>query len=65
MSETILRLSEVRKKIPLSRTEIYRSEAAGRFPKRVKLGEKASGWLLSELDAWIAEKAAARERAAK
>lgn len=65
MSELqILRLPEVRAKTGLSRSTIYRLEASGQCPKRIQLGEHSSGWLESEWDAWIAERVAARERAA-
>jgi prophage regulatory protein len=52
------------KGIPYSREHIRRLEIAGKFPKRVRLGEgpKARhGWIESELDSHIAEKMAARK----
>lgn len=65
MSELqILRLRDVQGKTGLSRSTIYRLEASGDCPKRLKLGEHSSGWLESEWDAWISERIAARERAA-
>jgi prophage regulatory protein len=30
------------------------------FPRRVKIGDRARGWLESELDVWLAARAAAR-----
>jgi prophage regulatory protein len=38
-------------------------EARGEFPKRVRLGPRAIGWIEEEIDKWIAERAA--ERAAE
>lgn len=35
-------------------------ELEGRFPKRIRLGGKACGWLLSEVVAWLQQKADAR-----
>jgi prophage regulatory protein len=39
-------------------------EAHGKFPKRVKLGERRYGYLENELDNWLKERAALRESAA-
>jgi prophage regulatory protein len=32
---------------------IYQMQAEGRFPKRIKLGERAVGWLESEVRDWL------------
>jgi len=37
---------------------IYRLEAELRFPKRVKIGTRAVGWLESEVQAWLVNKIA-------
>lgn len=37
----------------LSRSSIYRLEAQGRFPKRIKIGDHASGYLQAEVEAWV------------
>ena len=39
-------------------------EAQGKFPRRVKLGERRYGYLENELDNWLKERAALREPAA-
>jgi len=64
MDMRILRLPDVRAKTGLSRSTIYRMEADGECPKRIKLGDHASGWIESEWDSWIAKRMEARERAA-
>ena len=56
-----LRLPEVVNRTGLSRSTIYRAEALGQFPKHVKIGEHASGWLAHEVDAWIAAHVATRD----
>ena len=33
---------------------IYQMQAEGRFPQRIKLGERAVGWLESEVRDWLA-----------
>jgi len=55
----LLRLPAVIDRTGLSRSSIYRHEAAGVFPKRIKLGEHASAWLAADVERWIAERVAA------
>jgi len=49
----IIRLPDVRSRVGLSRSEIYRREAIGQFPKRVKLGARSVGWVSSEVQEFI------------
>lgn len=58
----ILRNPEVTKKTGLSYSRRWELERAGLFPKSFKLTpggppNSAVGWLESEIDAWIAERA--------
>lgn len=53
MSEQILKKIEVRKKVKLSDSTIYRLINKGQFPPPIKLSERSSGWLSSEIDAWL------------
>jgi prophage regulatory protein len=39
-------------------------EAAGKFPKRVKLGARRYGYIEAEIDRWLEERAASRQEAA-
>ncbi|HXD35422.1 MAG TPA: AlpA family phage regulatory protein [Rhodanobacter sp.] len=55
----LLRLPAVIERVGLSRSTIYRAEAAGTFPKRVKVGEHATAWLASDIERFIAERVAA------
>jgi prophage regulatory protein len=52
---------ELRGIIPFTPQHILRLEKKGRFPRRVRLGENRVVWLLSEIEAWIAERMAARD----
>jgi prophage regulatory protein len=49
----ILRLPEVCSVTGLGRSMIYQMEADLRFPKRVKIGTRAVGWLEGEVRAWL------------
>ena len=52
---------ELRAMIPFTPQHILRLEKKGRFPRRVRLGENRVAWLLTEIEAWIAERTAARD----
>jgi prophage regulatory protein len=58
----LLSYSDLRAKgIPYSTVHIWRLEKAGEFPKRVPIGRARHGWLETEIDAWIADRVAARD----
>jgi prophage regulatory protein len=53
----VLRLPQVCNRVGLCRSMIYRLESEGRFPRRIKLGIRAVGWIESEVESWIRERA--------
>ena len=53
MTHTILRLPDVRATTGLSRSTIYLRVAEGSFPKPVRLGSRAVGWLEVEIQDWL------------
>jgi prophage regulatory protein len=53
-SDRILRFPEVRIKVGLCRSHIHNLISKGDFPSPIKLGARASGWIESEVDSWIA-----------
>lgn len=57
----ILRFYEVKARTGLCSTDVYRLAAAGRFPRPVKLGKRASGWSNNAVQAWIDAKLAGGE----
>ena len=42
--------------VPYSPQHILRLEKLGKFPKRIKIGERRVGWRLSDVEAWLAER---------
>jgi prophage regulatory protein len=56
----IIRKPEMFKLTGLSDATLWRMEKKKKFPKRVKLGGNSVGWLSSEYDLWIEQKAAER-----
>lgn len=63
MPKQLLRMSQVRESVGLSKTQLYRLIAAGQFPQQIKIGSRASGWLLDEIEQWIQARAAERQPA--
>ena len=62
--DRILRRPAVEAQTGLSRSTLYDKMRAGKFPRPVPLGDKAVGWLESDISKWIAERIAEREAAA-
>ena len=54
----ILRLPEVSQVTGLSRSTIFRLVQAGDFPSSVKLTARTIGWFSTDVEAWIAARAA-------
>jgi prophage regulatory protein len=46
--------------IPFSDMHIWRLEKAGRFPRRIKMGDHRVGWALDEVLTWIEARKAER-----
>jgi prophage regulatory protein len=53
MANQVLRPKQVIEEYGLSRTTIWRKEREGTFPKRVKIGSRAVGYLRIDLEAWL------------
>ena len=62
--ETILRRKEVESIVGLKHSSIYAKMADKKFPQCVKLGDRAVGWLASDIQAWISDRIAASRRVA-
>jgi prophage regulatory protein len=63
--KNIIKINAVKEQTHLSIASIYRLAKQGDFPKPIKLGVKASGWLQCELDEWIESRLNARDLKAK
>lgn len=65
MAEKFLRLCEVQRRVPYSRSTLYLKVSRGEFPKPISLGARAVGWLESDVDEWMAQRIdKSRERSA-
>jgi prophage regulatory protein len=57
----VLRFPALQAKVGgLSKAQIDRLEAKGKFPRRIRIGERAVGWLELDVDLWLKAKAAER-----
>jgi len=53
---SIIRLPELKARTGLSKTTIYDLISAGKFPDRVKIGQRSVGWISAEIDDWVSER---------
>ena len=53
MRAKILRRKNVEIMVGLSRSTIYKLMSQGSFPKAIRLGPRAVGWRLSDIEVWI------------
>jgi prophage regulatory protein len=58
IADRIIREPECERISGLSRSTRWRLERGGDFPKRRRISAGCSGWLASELAAWVARRAA-------
>lgn len=51
---------ELQRLVPYSRNHLRRLEAAGQFPRRVRLGANRVAWLREEVEQWLTARVEAR-----
>jgi prophage regulatory protein len=52
----IITQKELRLLVPYTPQHILRLEKAGKFPRRLKLGQNRVGWRLLDIEAWQAQR---------
>lgn len=62
VGDRLLRRAEVEYKTGLSRSAIYEQVRKGTFPEPVRLSGNSVAWLCSEVDEFIAQKIAQRNK---
>lgn len=55
----VISLAELQGLVPLSRSQIWRLEQQGEFPRRIRIGRRRIGYLVSDIDDWLASRRAA------
>ena len=61
----ILSFAHLREIIPLSRSQIWRLEQAGAFPRRIRIGLRRVGWRASDIENWLLQRAQTSSRRGK
>ena len=61
-NDRLLRMAEVEQRIGLSGSTIYLKIAAGTFPKPIKISVQAVRWRESEVNQWVADRAAEMQK---
>lgn len=64
MNIKLIRLRAVMECTGLARSTIYKYIAEGTFPKSVSLGSHVAAWVESEIQDWILERIAERDKSA-
>lgn len=54
--QRILRMADVERLVGFKKSQIYALIAREKFPRPIKLSERSSGWLESELARWQQER---------
>lgn len=53
---TIMKLPELVQRTKISRAAVYAMIARNEFPRPVRLGRRAVGWRVEDVEAWIADR---------
>lgn len=56
MQAKVLRRKDVEAIVGLSRSTIYHLISEGLFPAPIKLGKRAVGWKVSDLEIWLSNR---------
>jgi prophage regulatory protein len=58
---SLIRAEELLTLVPYSQNHIRRLEAAGTFPKRLRIGANRVAWLRDEVNDWLSSKMEGRD----
>jgi prophage regulatory protein len=59
--QRVIRANDIQAVIGLTRRTADMLEAAGKFPRKIRLGANSVGWLVEDIDRWLSDRAAARD----
>ena len=57
----LLRKRELLQDIPIGESTLYDEISRENFPRPIKVGRRASAWIKSEVDTWLAQKTSQRK----
>ncbi|MEJ6122972.1 AlpA family transcriptional regulator [Vibrio sp. 2-Bac 85] len=58
MSNKIIRISEIKERLGVSKSSIYLWISKGKFPKSIPLGSRSVGWLEDDFNQWLEQRIA-------
>jgi prophage regulatory protein len=58
-ANSLIRIKDLVKIIPISRASIWRLSKAGKFPRPIRRAARATAWKRVEIEAWLKEREAA------
>ena len=59
--ELFIRLPEVRQRVGISKSQIYKLITRDQFPKPVKVSQRISCWAAAEVEGWVNNKIERRD----
>ncbi len=59
--ELFIRLPEVRQRVGISKSQIYKLIADEQFPQPVKVSQRISCWVVAEIEGWVNNKIERRD----
>ena len=59
--ERFIRLPQVKQRVGISKSQIYKLVKASEFPKPVKVSERISCWAVAEIEEWASNKIQERD----
>jgi prophage regulatory protein len=62
MTLSLMRMEAVEAAVGLKKSKIYALMSEGKFPQPVKIAGPVNGWPSTEIEAWVAQKIAERDR---
>ena len=62
VNNKILRRKQIQDKTGLSRSTLYQYIKEEKFPRQIHLGKRIVGWVEAEIDSWLSDRMADRDR---
>lgn len=59
----VLRVKQAAEMLSVSKAILYDWVRAGKFPKPIKLGQRAAGWTLEQIEQWLKERQSGKGQA--
>lgn len=64
MTDSLIRIKKVEEKTGLKKSMVYDLISKDKFPKPIKIGERAVAWISREVDQWVQNKIPESRKAA-